>query len=80
MRTQRRGRLTRRSRPESDALGVAFALAAAVCWGVYIVLTQHVGDQVAGIRSLAVSMPVAALVAAAGAPTVVGRLTPEGPV
>ena len=63
---------------ESDALGVAFALAAAVCWGVYIVLTQHVGDQVAGIKSLAVSMPVAALVATVvAAPSTIERLTPE---
>ncbi|MBA2381290.1 MAG: EamA family transporter, partial [Chloroflexi bacterium] len=62
----------------TDAGGVAFALAAAVCWGVYIVLTQHVGDEVAGLKSLAVSMPVAALVATIVAgPTTVGRLTPE---
>lgn len=47
----------------ADPLGVVFALGAAVCWGAYIVLTQRVGDRVAGIRGLAVSMPVAALVA-----------------
>ncbi len=63
---------------EADAVGVAFALAAAVCWGVYIVLTQHVGDEVAGLKSLAVSMPVAALAATVVAgPSTVGRLTPE---
>lgn len=62
----------------ADALGVAFALAAGVCWGSYIVLTQHVGDAVAGLKSLAVSMPVAALVATVIAgPSTVGRLTPE---
>lgn len=63
---------------EADLLGVAFALAAGICWGTYIVLTQHVGDEVAGLKSLAVSMPVAALVATvvAGSSTV-GRLTPE---
>jgi inner membrane transporter RhtA len=63
---------------EADALGVAFALAAAVCWATYIVLTQHVGDEVAGLKSLAVSMPVAALVATIVAgPSTIGRLTPE---
>jgi inner membrane transporter RhtA len=63
---------------EADAIGVAFALAAGVCWGTYIVLTQHVGDEVAGLKSLAVSMPVAALVATAVAgPSTFGRLTPE---
>ncbi|MBA2718441.1 MAG: EamA family transporter [Chloroflexi bacterium] len=63
---------------EADALGVAFALAAAVCWGVYIVLTQHVGDEVAGLKALAVMMPVAALVATVIAgPSTVGRLSPD---
>jgi inner membrane transporter RhtA len=47
----------------ADAGGIAFALAAAACWATYILLTQHVGDQVAGIQGLAVSMPVAGLVA-----------------
>lgn len=49
-----------------------------MCWGVYIVLTQHVGDEVAGLKSLAVSMPVAALTATVVAgPSTFGRLTPE---
>jgi inner membrane transporter RhtA len=61
-----------------DPLGVAFALGAAVCWGAYIVLTQKVGDEVSGIGGLAISMPVAAVVASLVAgPGVVGRLTPE---
>lgn len=47
----------------TDPLGVAFALAAAACWASYIVLTQRAGDEVTGLRALAVSMPVAALVA-----------------
>jgi inner membrane transporter RhtA len=46
-----------------DLLGVAFALGAAVCWAGYIVLTQRAGDAVTGLSALAVSMPVAALVA-----------------
>lgn len=61
-----------------DPVGVLFALSSAVCWGMYILLTQRVGDEVAGLTGLAVSMPVAGLVATAVAgPTVFGRLTPE---
>jgi inner membrane transporter RhtA len=47
----------------SDAAGIAFALAAAVGWAAYILLTQAVGDEVAGLHGLAVSMPVAGVVA-----------------
>lgn len=61
-----------------DVLGVALALGAAVCWAAYILLTQHIGDTVSGIGGLAISMPVAAVVASVVAgPEVVGRLTPE---
>jgi inner membrane transporter RhtA len=45
-----------------DATGLAFALAAAACWAAYIVLTQKVGDEVAGITGLALSMPVAGVI------------------
>lgn len=63
---------------EADLAGIGFALAAACCWAAYILLTQHVGDQVAGIKGLAVSMPVAGLTATLVAgPSVVGQLTPE---
>lgn len=48
---------------EVDLVGVGFALAAAGCWAAYIVLTQRAGAEVQGVRALAVSMPVAALVA-----------------
>ena len=62
----------------SDPVGVAFALAAAVCWAAYIVLTQRVGDEVSGVRGLAVSMPVAGIVATLVAgPAVFGQLTPQ---
>ena len=47
----------------ADAGGITFALAAAACWAAYILLTQAVGDEVAGIQGLAVSMPVAGVVA-----------------
>ncbi|WP_252443793.1 EamA family transporter [Pseudonocardia humida] len=62
----------------ADPLGVAFALAAAVCWAGYILLTQRVGDEVTGVRGLAVSMPVAGLLATAVAgPSMFGELTVE---
>ena len=46
-----------------DPAGLGFALGAAACWGTYILLTQHVGDRVTGLSGLAVSMPVAGIVA-----------------
>lgn len=62
----------------ADPVGVGFALGAACCWAAYILLTQRVGDAVAGLGGLAISMPVAALLATAVAgPSVAGRLTPE---
>ncbi len=62
----------------ADPLGVAYALAAACCWAAYILLTQRVGDEVAGLGGLAVSMPVAGIVATVVAgPSVFGRVTPE---
>jgi inner membrane transporter RhtA len=55
---------------------VALALGAGVCWGAYIVLTQRVGDAVEGLQGLAVSMPVAGLVATFTVdPSVYARLT-----
>jgi inner membrane transporter RhtA len=62
----------------ADPLGVAYALAAGACWAAYILLTQRVGDRLSGLQGLAVSMPVAALVATvAVGPAVVPRLTGE---
>jgi len=60
----------------ADPVGVAFALAAAVCWAAYIVLTQRVGDEVKGLNGLAISMPVAGLISVAVAgPSLHGELT-----
>lgn len=62
----------------TDAIGVAFALGAAACWAAYILLTQRVGDRISGIRGLAISMPVAGLVATlAAGPATFPLLTPE---
>jgi inner membrane transporter RhtA len=58
--------------------GIACALGAAACWAGYILLTQAVGDEVAGLQGLAVSITVAALVATAvSGPAVIGVLTPH---
>lgn len=59
-----------------DWVGVGYALAAAVCWGCYILLTQKVGDAVHGINGLAVSMATAAVFATVVVgPVVLPRLT-----
>ncbi|MBU8817574.1 EamA family transporter [Mycolicibacterium goodii] len=61
-----------------DPIGVGCALAAGFCWGAYILLTQRVGEQLSGLNGLAVSMPVAALVASVVAgPSVFDRMTPQ---
>jgi inner membrane transporter RhtA len=46
-----------------SSAGLGFALAAALCWAAYILLTQHVGDHVTGLSGLAISMPVAGVIA-----------------
>ena len=70
--------LTEPWRGGADPIGVAFALAAGLCWAAYILLTQKVGDENTGLKGLAISMPVAGLVATAVAgPSVFGHLTWE---
>jgi inner membrane transporter RhtA len=62
----------------SSPLGVVFALGAGVCWAAYILLTQAVGDEVAGLEGLAVSIPVAALLSTPfAAPEIGMALTPH---
>jgi len=69
--------LTRPWEGTADLVGVGFALAAATCWAAYILLTQAVGDEVSGLQGLAVSLPVAGLVATAVAGgSVLPHLTP----
>ena len=61
-----------------DPIGVLYALGAAACWACYILLTQRAGDEVSGINALAVSMPVAGLVATiVVGPAVLPRMTPD---
>ena len=70
--------LTRPWQGGADLVGVAFALGAAVCWACYILLTQAVGDELAGLQGLAVSLPVAGVVATLVAgPAVIPILTPQ---
>lgn len=61
---------------EIDLLGVALAAAAGAGWGLYIVLTQHVGDRLSGIGSLSLTVPIAAVAAAfVGVPQTAGQVT-----
>jgi inner membrane transporter RhtA len=58
--------------------GIVCALGAAACWAAYILLTQAVGDEAAGLQGLAVSIPVAALVTTAvTGPGLHAALTPH---
>lgn len=59
-------------------LGIGLAALSAVGWGLYIVITQHVGDRFSGVDGLAISLPVAAIVTAVvGIPQAWGNLTVE---
>lgn len=59
--------------PGVNVAGVVLAGLSGACWGVYNVLTQHVGDRFAGITGLSLTIPVAAAVTAVvGIPETVG--------
>jgi inner membrane transporter RhtA len=56
--------------------GIGFAAGAAVGWGSYILLTQHIGDRFSGLDGLSLTTPIAALTAAVfGIPQAVGHIT-----
>lgn len=56
--------LTRPWSGSVSTVGIAYAVAAGIGWGTYIVLTQKVGDRFGGISALSITIPVAALFAA----------------
>ncbi len=59
-----------------DPVGVLFAVLAGCGWGTYIVLTQRVGDRLAGLRGLSLTIPIAALTAGiVGVPQAAGHLS-----
>jgi inner membrane transporter RhtA len=61
---------------EVNLEGVLYAALAAVGWGVYIMLTQCIGDRFTGISSLSLTIPVAAATAAVvGIPQAAGHVT-----
>ncbi len=58
-----------------DPVGVILAVVAGCGWATYIVLTQRVGDRLAGLRGLSLTIPIAAMTAAiVGIPQAVGHL------
>lgn len=70
--------LTRPWHGGTDLVGIALALGAGACWAGYILLTQRAGDEVDGLKGLAVSLTVAAIASTAVAgPAVTGALTPS---
>ncbi len=57
--------------------GVGFAALGSVGWGVYILLTQRIGDRFTGIGALSLTVPIAAATAAViGIPQAAGHITP----
>ncbi len=58
-----------------DPVGVILAVVAGCGWATYIVLTQRVGDRLAGLRGLSLTIPIAAMTAAiVGIPQAAGHL------
>ena len=70
--------LTQPWQGDFNLVGVAWAALAACGWCMFILLTQRLGDRFTGIGSLTITVPVAALAAAAvGIPQAAGHLTLE---
>lgn len=62
---------------EVELRGIGFAVLAAAGWGSYIWFSQKVGDAFSGVQGLAMSLPVAALVASFfGIPQAWGNISP----
>ncbi|MFH8369330.1 EamA family transporter [Streptomyces sp. NPDC018031] len=62
----------------AGAAGILFGLGSAACWALYVIGTAHVGSRFSAPHGLAVSLAVAAVVAAPfGAPAAVTALTWE---
>ena len=62
-------------RGEVNLTGIGFAALAGAGWGVYVLLTQRVGDRFSGISGLTLTIPVAAVVVALiGVPQAAGHL------
>jgi len=67
------------SQAPSDRVGLLLAAGAAIAWAGYILLTAHVGERCPGLTGLAISLTIAALVAAPlGAPQALPHLTATG--
>ena len=63
----------------ANTTGILLAAAAGAGWGLYIVITQHVGDRFNGVDALAISLPVAAIATVGiGLPQVWGHLSWTG--
>ncbi|WP_461188529.1 EamA family transporter [Arthrobacter sp. Z4-13] len=68
--------LTQPWRGDFNPTGVAWAALAAIGWGVYILLTQRIGDRFSGIGALTLTVPIAAVAAAVvGIPQAAGHLS-----
>lgn len=69
--------LTQPWRGDINIAGIGLALGSALCWAIYILLTQHVGDRFAGTTALSITMPISAATAAvAGVPQALGHIAP----
>ncbi|MDQ0693055.1 DMT family transporter [Arthrobacter sp. W4I7] len=68
--------LTQPWQGDFNLAGVAWAALAALGWGVYILLTQRIGDRFSGIGGLTLTVPIAAVAAAVvGIPQAAGHLS-----